>query len=97
MNPLIYKGDAVLYESGINIDEYHEGDILVFRKDKKVVVHRIIEVVDIGGEKIFYTKGDNNNGPDGYPITEKEVLGKCKYRVKYIGIFSVYLKEMFNS
>ena len=97
MNPAIYKGDAVIYESRIDIDDYNVGDVLVFKKDSKVVVHRIIEIKNIDGEKIFYTKGDNNNGPDGYPITEKDVLGLCKKRVRFVGIISVYLSELVKS
>ena len=97
MNPYIQKGDAVVYENNTDPNYYNYGDILVFRKDNRVVVHRIIDIIDINGEKIFYTKGDNNNGPDGYPITSKDIIGKSKYRVKYVGIFSVYLKEMIKS
>lgn len=97
MNPTIYKGDAVIYESNVDMSEYNIGDILVFKKDSKVVVHRIIDIKNIEGERIFYTKGDNNNGADGYPIIKTEVLGKCKKRIRFIGIFSVYLNELINS
>ena len=97
MNPLFYKGDAVLYENNYPIDKYEIGDILVFKKDAKTVVHRIIEIKEVSKERIFYTKGDNNNGPDGYPIREEDIIGRYKNRVKFVGIFSVYLKELFKS
>lgn len=95
MQPKINKGDAVVYEK-VNDKKLPEvGQILVFSKDDKIVVHRIIEVVDINDtEKIYYTKGDNNDSPDGYPIEKKDILGVVKTRIRYIGIPSVFLGEM---
>ena len=97
MNPVFYKGDAILYENTKDVNRFNVDDILVFRKDTRVVVHRIIDIKDVEGEKIFYTKGDNNNGPDGYPITEKDVIGLYKNKIKYVGIISVSLKDLFRS
>lgn len=95
MQPKINKGDAVVYEK-VNDKKLPEvGQILVFNKDDKIVVHRIIEIVDINDtEKIYYTKGDNNDSPDGYPIEKKDILGVVKTRIRYIGIPSVFLGEM---
>lgn len=95
MQPKIYKGDAVVYEK-LDIHKLPKtGQILVFNKDDKIVVHRIIEIVDINDtEKIYYTKGDNNDSPDGYPIEVKDILGVVKTRIRYIGIPSVFLGEM---
>lgn len=93
MTPKINKGDAVVYEK-LGSHELKVGEILVFRKEKKVVVHRIIEIVDLNNnEKIYYTKGDANESPDGYPIEKKDILGFVKFRVRYIGIPSVILGE----
>ena len=97
MVPVIHRGDAVIYDSHIDINDLNVGDVLVFRKDSKVVVHRIIEIKNIEGERIFYTKGDNNNGPDGYPITQEDVLGLCKKRIRFIGIVSVHISELIKS
>ena len=95
MQPKINKGDAVVYEK-LDIHKLPKtGEILVFKKHDKIVVHRIIEVIDINDtEKIYYTKGDNNDSPDGYPIEINEILGVVKTRIKFIGIPSVFLGEM---
>ena len=94
MSPKIEKGDVVVYEK---IDKKHMpkiGEILVFKKDHKVVVHRIIEIVDMGNnEYVYYTKGDANDSPDGYPIEYKDMIGKVLFRIKYIGIPSVLIGE----
>ena len=50
----------------------------------------------INGEKIYYTKGDANKDPDGYPIERKSILGIYKTSIKYIGFPSVALGELIN-
>lgn len=97
MIPAFAKGDVVIYER-VSIDkELQEGQIIVFKKDKKTIVHRLIEIVDIGnGEKIYYTKGDANADPDGYPIEKRSIIGVYKASIKYIGYPSVALGELIN-
>jgi signal peptidase len=97
MSPKIDKGDAVIYEKFDGKNMPKKGQILVFHKNKKIIVHRIVDVVDINDkEKIYYTKGDNNDSPDGYPIEIKDIVGVVKTRIKYIGIPSVYISELIK-
>ena len=97
MVPSLNKGDAVIYEKICDDNIPEVGDILVFRKEKKIIVHRIIEIIEIdGNDKVYYTQGDANEKPDGYPITKDDIIGVVKYKLKYIGIPSVVLGEMVN-
>lgn len=97
MIPKFAKGDAIIYERLSSSKELEVGQIIVFKKDKKTIVHRLIEIVDIGnGEKVYYTKGDANTDPDGYPIERKNILGVYKLSIKYIGFPSVALGELIN-
>lgn len=94
MTPTVCKGDAIIYKKIDKKKLPKIGDILVFKKEKKIVVHRIIEIVELSNnEKIYYTKGDNNEAPDGYPIEINEILGTVKLKIKYIGIPSVLIGE----
>lgn len=94
MTPTICKGDVVIYEKSF---DYSIGDILVFKKDGKVIVHRIIKIVDAGNDEyIYYTKGDANENEDGYPIEKKDTLGKVKSKIKYLGMPSVMLGELIR-
>ena len=46
-------------------DDLHVGDVITFRKDGELIVHRIVEKgIDDEGD-YFITKGDNNNITDG--------------------------------
>lgn len=96
MTPEICKGDVVIYQKIENTLPLL-GEILVFKKENKVVVHRIIDVIPVNEkENIYYTKGDANESEDGYPIEMKDILGIAKYRFKYIGMPSVMLGELIH-
>ena len=94
MTGTINKGDVVIYERKSNECVPKLGDVLVFRKENKLVVHRIINIVNLKDETVYYTKGDANEKEDGYPINEEEVVGVVKKRIKFVGIPSVALNEL---
>lgn len=97
MTPIIYKGDAVIYQKIDKDNMPKVGEILVFKKDKKMVVHRIIEIVQVDDKnQVYYTKGDANDDPDGYPIEYKDMLGKVVFKIRYIGIPSVIISEAMS-
>lgn len=97
MTPNINKGDAVVYEKVKNYNDIKVGEVIVFKKDKKTIVHRVIDIVDLNDtEKVFYTQGDANDKPDGYPILNKQIVGVAKFNIRYIGIPSVLLSELIE-
>ena len=96
MTGTINKGDVVIYK---RLDDYvvQNGDVIVFNKENKRIVHRVIEIIEVNdGEYIYYTQGDANPTPDGYPLTRDDLIGVVKTRVKYIGIPSVGLSELLS-
>jgi len=95
MEPNLLVGDVIVIEKK-NRDEKHDikvGDILVFKHDNMVVVHRVIKIDEIDEVLIFYTKGDNNDDPDNYPIPEESVIGTTNLRIPYMGLPVVWLNE----
>ena len=99
MTPNINKGDIVIVEK-LNEKEIlnlKKGEILVFHREDKIVVHRIYEVYSSGYETFFKTKGDHNESPDGYLIETSEVIGTVKFKIRYIGYPTVALNEKINS
>lgn len=98
MLPYMEKGDVIFLER-MNSQEKKEikkGQILVFRYDNKVINHRVTSVVEKSGQMYFKTKGDNNNQEDNAVITEEQVIGITLHRIKYIGLPSVWLSELFD-
>lgn len=95
MNPYISKGDVVLIDQKADFNNLKKKDVLAFNHDGKIIVHRIIAKVQ-DKEVLYYTKGDNNNFSDGFPITTKEIVGKGGLRIKYIGYPTVMLNELIR-
>lgn len=92
MAPRLKKGDAVLIDK--KKTKYKKDDIVAFDDRGKLVIHRIIEVNKKDGKISYKTKGDANITADVKQITNKDIIGKVKFRVKYIGYPSIFLKEL---
>ena len=98
MTPNINKGDMVVIEKVASKDakKLKEGEVLAFKREDKIVVHRIYKIYTSGNEIFFKTKGDHNNAPDGYLTEAKEILGTVKFNIRYIGYPTVALYEKIN-
>ena len=80
MEPAINRGDLVILERA-SVDEVEVGDVVAYRIDGTVVVHRVIEK----GEGYLVTKGDANDSPDPYRITHENLLGRVAVVVPKVG------------
>ena len=86
------KGDILLL-SKANPDKLKIGDIIAFTSGAggTPVIHRIIKIKEIDGEKIFSTMGDNNAGQlvpgnnyagiDEREIKSSQLVGKTVFRI----------------
>lgn len=95
MTGTINKGDAIIYEAYTN-QEIAEGDIIIFNKDGMQVVHRVIDIRLVNGEYRYYTKGDYNQEPDDGHAIESQIVGLVKFKIKYIGYPTLWLRDMFS-
>lgn len=94
MFPTFDRGDAVIYDKE---GELEEGDVLAFVREDRILTHRIIEIRKNGTEKIYRTKGDANEEPDGFEVKENTTLGKVSYIIKYIGLPTVLFNELIGN
>ena len=98
MQPYLYRGDVVIVTK-LNDEEKADlaiDDLLVFKRENKIVVHRIYRKVQNGTSVFFETKGDNNESSDGYLIELNEIIGTTHYKIKYIGLPTIFLYELFH-
>lgn len=95
MNPIYYRGDAIIYKKS-KISEIKKDDILVFEKNKTIITHRVINIIEKDNQIYFQTKGDNNSKPDEHLTKETDTLGTVKYIVKYIGYPTIWIQNTFN-
>ncbi len=92
MVPTLNKGDLIVVQGGLNISEvaaeYGTGDVIVFhrpRSQDELIVHRAVEMHADGAAVYLTTKGDNNNGPDGWRVYDDDLVGKVVWSIPYIG------------
>ena len=73
MVPLIRHGDTLVIEHGR--DHIQQGDIIVFKEDGKLLVHRLIHRKKTATSERLYTKGDRRRFFDP-PVHPEQVQGK---------------------
>ena len=94
MSGTIEKGDVIVYADASSKD-LDIGDIIVFKSDQIKIVHRVVDVAYKDNDKIFYTKGDNNQSKDEGYVTDADIYGKVILTVPKIGLPTLYLHELF--
>ncbi len=95
MSPTFNKGDIVVIEKIKNKkQQINVGDIIAYDYDNKIIVHRLIKIININGEKFYYTKGDANNSIDNYKIKREQIRGTVKLYIPFLGYPTVWLSEL---
>lgn len=95
MTGAINKGDAIIYEE-YNNQKIKTGQIIIFKTDKMIVVHRVIEIKDANNEKRYYTKGDSNKEMDQGYVTEDRIIGIYKCKINKIGYLTLWFNNIFE-
>jgi signal peptidase len=97
MLPLLRTGDIVITRD-VSPSEVRVGDIVRFRyhEDRASIVHRVTEIREEEGRRIFVTKGDNNNALD-LPWDESHLEGKAILVIRKVGLASIYLRRLLGS
>lgn len=99
MRDKIDIGDVIIVKKldTKELNQLNIGDILVFKMENKIIVHRIVEIKkDNYGSLLFKTKGDANNDNDNWYVTEKAVIGTTNHLIPYVGLPSVWLYEFIE-
>lgn len=95
MTPNINKGDVVIIEkTKKDYSDIEIGQIIAYRYDNKIVVHRLAKKIKIQEITYFYTKGDNNDNIDSYKITNDMIVGLVNIKIPYIGYPTVWLNNL---
>jgi signal peptidase I len=80
MLPTIFPGDTVLIERATS-ERVSKGDIVLFRRARGLVVHRVSGTSDSAGDLQIITQGDGMARPDP-PISSSQLLGKVSFIVR---------------
>lgn len=88
MAPTFDAGSVVLI-TPVEASEVSEGDIVTFRDPDGYTTHRVVGLesswVEGEAKQSFATKGDANEENDPTPLDPRNIVGKAKFAVPYVG------------
>lgn len=91
MEPTIHVSDGIITKE---TNDLKDGDIIAFNNQGGITVHRIIKTyTQENGDKLFQTKGDNNNGADRGLVEKSQIKGKVICRVPKVGNAILFLQR----
>lgn len=96
MEPTIKMGSVVVIKPQ---EEYKVGDVITFgsySKTKPPITHRIYQIKEVNGKKVYITKGDANNAPDNREVKEKDILGRVIFSVPYFGYLASFAQKPYG-
>lgn len=59
LDPVIDRGHTAILTDNFILDELQAGDIIVYKLEPKLIIHRIVKIEQDEKGKIFTLKGDN--------------------------------------
>ena len=95
MTGTLNVGDAVVFEK-YDGQYIPLGQIIIFDYNGLQTIHRVIDIKNVNGVVRYYTKGDANKRRDDNYITQKDISGMVKLRVKYIGQPTLWVRRLFS-
>ncbi len=96
MEPTINVGDVIYVDKSYKkkINDIQEQDIIVFKMSGRIYCHRVVKINESNGQTLLVTKGDREGqSVDNWTITKEELVGKVNFKLKYIGLPSVWLRD----
>lgn len=97
MTGTINKGDAIVFEQYNGQDKIEIGQVIIFNQENINIVHRVVDIKNVNGEKRYTTKGDANDDIDDGYITNEDIVGISKFRIAYIGYPSIWIRDIFSN
>ena len=96
-----FKKGKVIFVVGVSPETLEVGDTVIFNANQRnPIIHRIVEIKEVGGDYFYTTKGDHN--PDSFPqlgevdIPHERVLGKATFKIPIIGYVKILFVDLIN-
>lgn len=99
MAPYVRRGDAIIYKRIKDANQIHVSDVVVYHNKNvnRDVIHRIVKIDKEDGVVIFTTRGDLNKADDHEKIKLKDIKGKVKTKIRYLGYPTLVFKKIIKS
>ena len=86
MEPNYNRGDLIIVKDTPK-ENLKVGDVINFvsKNGKDTITHRITEITEKNGEKLYKTKGDNNNAEDQELVHTNQIQGTLLFKISKLG------------
>ena len=100
MEPIIKVRDAVIVKRCTEND-IREGDVITYRSLDEafygiLITHRVVNIEESNGERVYITKGDHNETIDRKPVSFGQIQGKVIMRIPKIGYLKYFLIDYYG-
>lgn len=93
MSPTINKGDIVIVNQKLENKELEVGEVIVYKKNNHILIHRIVEKTKWNGTYFYNTKGDQVKDIDSYQVEESEIIGRVHLKIGYLGYPTIWYQN----
>lgn len=94
MEPEFKTGGLIYTTKKVDPADIEVGDAITFQmSESTIATHRVIAIVDEGGEPKFQTKGDANEAPDANLVPYENVVGRALFDIPYLGYLANYIQN----
>ena len=94
MMPNINIGDIVIINQKYDINDIKVGQVIAYKYNNRIIIHRLVDIQKVSKELYFYTKGDANNAKDNYIIYEDMLIGVVNHKIPFLGLPTVWVNEV---
>lgn len=94
MTGTINKGDIVIIDK--KAKNIKKKDIIAFKEQGRIIVHRIIATKEKNNIEYYQTKGDANKSKDSWLVSKNAITGKVKLRIRWLGWPTIALSELLR-
>ena len=96
MSPTINRGDVVIIKKTKDYEKIENGKVIAYDYHNHLIVHRLVNKVNVDGKYYFYSKGDANKDEDNYAIEEEMIVGTVSIKIPYLGLPTIWLNELWE-
>jgi len=94
MSPALNVGDVAVINTRVSPSDVVEGDVIAFYLSRDIIIHRVVRVLNTSSGIKYLTKGDANENPDPFRVSQSALLGKYVFKIPLVGYLWIYLMQI---
>lgn len=89
-----YPTGSVIYVKEVDPNLLENHTVITYRlSGQTVATHRIIEIVEQNGSRLYRTKGDANEFADGSLVSPDQIIGTPVITIPFLGYLMTYIQS----